>query len=148
MWGTVLYFRLKDTRQKAKDKTLRSDHMLPPNVYGCETWTLSDKITRQINGANSHMLTHITGLTIPQEARPLTTSYDLISKIRQCRYKWLGHILILRSGTNRLTYQALEVQLKMQGHKDNLLMDAPPFTDLQDLTRQTQDRATWRDRSP
>ena len=64
-------------------------------TYGCESWSLSDKVLRQINGVNSSMLAlaRFTEQTQRQEARRATTSYDLVSHIRFMRLKWLGFIM-------------------------------------------------------
>ena len=92
-------------------------------TFGCETWRLTPPVMRQINGANSRMLARLTGKTIPQEARPLTCSFNLVRAIRKRRLKWLGDIL--RAGPSRLTYQAV-IEQKRRGLPGNLLMDAPP----------------------
>ena len=109
-------------------------------TYGCETWSLCDKTMRCLNGANSRMLTHITGKPVRAEARPQTTSLNLVRQIRIRRYRWLGHIL--RTSPHRLIHQALQCQAVMDA-PDNLLMDAPPYTSPLDLRRQAADRATW-----
>ena len=54
-------------------------------TYGCETWYLNDTATRRINGANSRMLARITGRSIQQEARPASTSLDIVKHIRKIR---------------------------------------------------------------
>ena len=109
-------------------------------TYGCETWSLCEKTRRCLNGANSRMLAHITGKSIREEARPQTTSLNLVRQIRIRRYRWLGHIL--RTSPERLIHQALKCQSVMDA-PGNLLMDAPPYTSPQDLRRQAADRATW-----
>ena len=109
-------------------------------TYGCETWALCEKTRRCINGANSRMLTHITGKSVREEARPLTTSLNLVRRIRIRRYRWLGHIL--RTSPHRLIHQAIKCQAIMDS-PGNLLMDAPPFSSPQDLREQAADRATW-----
>lgn len=110
-------------------------------TYGCETWTLNDKAIRCLNGSNSRMFTHITGKTIREEARPQSTSLNLVRNIRIRRYRWLGHIL--RTSPSRLIHHTLKCQaiMNVQG---NLLMDAPPFSSPQDLRDQARDRATWK----
>ena len=50
-------------------------------TYGCEAWTLSEKVMRKLNGANSQMLSRITGQTVRQEARSCTTSHDIVKHI-------------------------------------------------------------------
>ena len=62
-------------------------------TYGCETWDLDSSTLKRINGANSVMLARITGQSIPVEAQPQTTSFNLIKKIRERRLRWLGHII-------------------------------------------------------
>ena len=111
-------------------------------VYGCESWTLDDKTMRHINGANSKMLSIITGNPIQVEARPLSTSLNLIRKLRIRRHKWLGHIL--RDNPSRLISQAVKSQRDMETD-GSLLMDAPPHTTFQELRELAADRATWKD---
>ena len=113
-------------------------------IFGCETWTLTTPTIRRINGANSRMLARITGrpITIRDEARPLTTSWDVVKQIRRQRLKWLGHIL--RKGPSTLVFQALTTQSQM-GRGGSLLMDAPKHYSLQHLQEQAQDRAAWQE---
>ena len=109
-------------------------------TYGCESWDLSKKATRQIVGANSRMLAWFTGKTIPQEARPSTTSFNVLLRIRRQRLKWVGHLL--RAGPAHLSYQALRAQIAL-GKEGNLLQDAPPFDTMQELQYYAMDRAAW-----
>ena len=113
-------------------------------TYGCETWDLDVATMRKLNGANSVMLARITGRSIPSEARPFTTSFNLVKKIRERRFRWLGHII--RAGPDTIMYQALVVQHSM-GHVGNLMMDAPPHSSIDDLRPTTciaNDREKWR----
>ena len=59
-------------------------------TFGCETWNLNRETIKTMNDVNNR---RFTGLTIPQEARPTSTSFNLIHKIRQRRLRWVGHIL-------------------------------------------------------
>ena len=56
-------------------------------TYGCETWQLTKRAMRQLNGANSRMLARFTRKSIPQEARPWSTSFDLVLSIRKRRLR-------------------------------------------------------------
>ncbi len=38
-------------------------------LYGCESWKMTEKVKRKLNGAASKMLAAITGRTIQEEAR-------------------------------------------------------------------------------
>ena len=87
------------------------------------------------------MVARITGRSVAQEARPATCTLNLVEKIRQRRLRWLGHLL--RAGENRLTYCALQAQFQMQRCAGNLLMDAPPFEQLQELSDLAKDRCKW-----
>ena len=114
-------------------------------TYGCETWRLDIKTMRMLNNANSIMLSRITGNSIPHEARPTTTSYNLVRYIRIIRYKFAGSILrspTLPSGENRLTYLVL-VHKHMTNEPGSILMDVPPHSSLENLTHQAMDKATW-----
>ena len=110
-------------------------------TYGCETWNLDAHTIRRLNGANSTMLARFTGQSIPAEARPTTTSFNLIKKIRERRFRWLGHIV--RAGPSSIMYQALATQYSM-GHMGNLLMDAPPHQSIDDLRPIASDRGRWK----
>ena len=72
-------------------------------TYGCETWNLDTHTIRRINGANSTMIARFTGQSIPAEARSVTTSFDLVKKIRERRFRWLGHIV--RAGPSSIMYR-------------------------------------------
>ena len=109
-------------------------------TYGCESWTLDEPTTRRINGANSRMLAQITRRAIRDEARPQTTSHNLILQIRKLRLRYLGHIL--RAGPTHLTYQAIQVQWSMK-KKGNLFMDAPSANSVKDMTLTAKDEPKW-----
>ena len=115
-------------------------------TYGCEAWTLSEKVMRQLNGANSQMLSRITGQTVRQEARSCTTSHDIhvLKHIRTMRMKYLGSIL--RGDPNSLTYCAVRLQYVM-GTPGNLLMDAPPHENWTDLVVMTHDTTFWKEQT-
>ena len=109
-------------------------------TYGSESWDLNDKEIKQLNGANSRMLSWFTGKSIPAEARPCSTSFNVIMVIRKRRLRWVGHLL--RAGPTHLGYQALQAQMNL-GRPGNLLMDAPTHHSLQNLARLAEDRAYW-----
>ena len=109
-------------------------------TYGCESWDLTGKVLRVINGPNSRMLSRITGKSIQAEARPATTSPNLTRRIRIRRHRWVGHIL--RAGPDRLTYKALQVQRDM-GRPGNLLMDSPVHGSMEELRTMASNRSWW-----
>ena len=49
-------------------------------TYGCETWNLDANAMCKIDGVNSVMLARITGRSVPTEACPVTTSFNLVIK--------------------------------------------------------------------
>ena len=75
-------------------------------VYGSETWMLTPEVQRLLNGANSQMVSKITGKTIREEATEATRTYDIIASIRATRMRWLGQIL--RMGEDRLLKKAVK----------------------------------------
>ena len=109
-------------------------------TYGCESWDIDKRTTRHLVGANSRMLAWFTGKTIPQEARPATTSFNIMTRIRKQRLKWVGHLL--RAGPAHLSFQALRVQAKVN-REGNILQDTPPFDTIEELQYYAMDRAFW-----
>ena len=83
-------------------------------MYACETWHLDTKTMRNLNGANITMLSRFTGKSIPQEARPTTTSHDLVRCIRKVRYKYLVNTLrsALRPQSTYLSCGDTEIFIK------------------------------------
>ena len=64
-----------------------------------EAWMLDEATIRSLNGANSQMLSVISGKTQHQEASAKWRSFDLVRWIRARRLTWLGNIL--RMGPER-----------------------------------------------
>ena len=58
-------------------------------VYGSEAWTLTAGLTKALNGWNSRCLHIINGRSYREEA--VDPSYNLVSKIRAKRLRWVGH---------------------------------------------------------
>jgi len=110
-------------------------------TYGCESWNLTEDVMRKLNGCNSQMLSRVTGNDVRTEARPTTSSFDVVKHIRVRRLRWLGQIL--RGNQGRLLFKAMEAQHSMR-NPGNLFMDAPPHTDLQDLVNQSYDKVFWK----
>ena len=61
-------------------------------TYGSEAWKMTRSVAAALNGANSRMVSIITGKTIHEEASNGKT-FDLTMWIRARRLQWLGHIL-------------------------------------------------------
>ena len=55
--------------------------------------------------------------------------------------KWLGDIL--RTGPERITYQAVKEQRRL-GLSGNLLMNSPPHVTLEELAAKVKDRGLWK----
>ena len=140
-WGTLRHvFNSPDLSLTLKLR-LYSVAVCSVLMYGCESWFLTDKVLRVINGANSRLLSRFTDKTVRQEARPNTTSLNLTRRIKKLRLRWLGQIL--RAGRHRLIYKVVEAQHK-HGMCGGLLMDASPFVNVQDLIPLANDREAWR----
>ena len=54
-------------------------------VYGSEAWKLDPEAVRKLNGANSQMMSVISGKTPHQEASPKWRSFDIVRWIRARR---------------------------------------------------------------
>ena len=91
-------------------------------IYGAEAWTLDAATKRALNGANSKMVSAITGRTAHEEAKAEGKTYDIVAGIRATRLRWLGQIL--RMGEERMLLRAVET-LYENPQEGDLLMDAP-----------------------
>ena len=113
-------------------------------TYGSEAWYMDDEVRRKINGANSRMVSVITGNTQRQEATEATCTFNLVRAIRARRLQWLGHIL--RMDEDRLLLKAVQ---HMYAHRSegDLLMDAPKTTSWLELQQWAKDRKKWRMRA-
>ena len=78
-------------------------------TYGSEACRLTGKVKTALNGANSRMVSVITGETIHTEASNDKT-FDLVKWIRARRLQWFGHIL--RLGPERTIKQAVFAMYK------------------------------------
>ena len=87
------------------------------------------------------MLARITGRSFREEARPATTSFDLVLSIRRRRLRWLGHIL--RAGDHRLVFKAIVVQAEM-GRQGNMWMDSPAHNTMTEVMQLAADKAVWK----
>ena len=110
-------------------------------TYGCESWNLTQKVMRKLNGCNSQMLARITGRSVREEARSATASFDLVKTIRIRRLRWLGQIL--RGDQTRLLFHTVVYQFHNKS-AGNLLMDAPPHNSLDELIVLASDKTYWK----
>ena len=110
-------------------------------TYGCESWTLTDKVMRKLNNINSLMLSSITGRTVQEEARSITSSFDLVRHIRVRRFRWLGEIL--RMHPDRLIFKSIVFQYE-KGYGGSLTMDVPQHSDLTHLIQLARDKTFWK----
>ena len=108
-------------------------------TYGCESWTLTDKVQRRINGANSQMLSHITGNSVQVEARRSTTSLDIIKHIKTMRMRWLCNLLRDDNVQQRLIYHAI----LLHNYHGGLLSDVPEHRNLEHLAELVKNESFW-----
>ena len=74
-----------------------------------------------INGANSRLVSHITGKSTHEEASKRTRTFDLVACVRARRLQWMGHIL--RMDPKRLVHKAVHYLFDNKSEGD-ILMDA------------------------
>ena len=112
-------------------------------THACESWDLTDKVMRMINGFNSRCLKVITKLDYRETAtNPI---FDLKLAIWRRRLRYLSHVLMMNP--ERLVRRTLCAYV----HGGNavppgsLLMDCEnlPFVT---LAEQARDRMSWRTR--
>ena len=113
-------------------------------TYGSEAWTLTKEVRRAINGANSQMVSVITGKTPHQEASGKWRTFDLVMWIRARRLQWTGHIL--RMGSERKLKQAL-YEMFVRPREGDMLMDVPNTNgSWRELLKYAVDKDYWRTR--
>ena len=116
-------------------------------TYGCETWLLDQACMRTLNGANSQMLSRVTGESIRSQAKSETAVYDLVKNIRKRRLRWLGKIL--RGDETRLLFETMKVQYyeHVEGVKGTLFMDVPTNNNnnsFEELVLSSNDTIYWK----
>ena len=105
-----------------------------------ETWSFNPRTLRRLNGANSRMLSRITGRSIQTEARASTTTFNFTLHLRRRRFIWLGKIL--RDDPSRLVFQMLKEQRQL-GIPGDLVMDAPAHFSLDELRQLAKSNNQW-----
>ena len=110
-------------------------------TYGSEAWRLDEKACAMLNGANSLMVSHITGRPARVEASRYTRTVDIVRIIRARRLKWLGHIL--RLGPDRMIHRAARHVAENRSEGD-LLMDVPKNYSWEELKQLAGNRDYWR----
>ncbi len=98
--GRISSFLSKEFRPQERCKRLSNKIN---SILICESWKMTEKVKRKLNGAASKMLATITGRTIQEEARNPTI--NVVMKARYRRWSWLGHVL--RMPEHRLVRQVL-----------------------------------------
>ena len=112
-------------------------------TYGSEAWNLTKEVKKKLNGANSQMLSAITGKSYREEAVEATCSFNLLRAIRARRLQWLGHIL--RLDEDRLLQRAVHHVYNNRCDGD-ILSDAPRTDSWAELKMWGADREKWRTR--
>ena len=90
-------------------------------TYGSEAWRLTPTVSAALNGANSSMVSIITGRQVREESSAGKT-FDLVKWIRARKLQWLGYIL--RMGPERKVKQAVFEMFKAPQTGD-MMMDSP-----------------------
>ena len=112
-------------------------------TYGSESWNLTPDVQRVINGANSRMVSIVTGRTQKEEATAGTRSFDIVRAIRARRLQWLGQIL--RMDPDRLLIKAVQLMYDTRAERD-ILSDAPITDTWAELKAWAADEKKWRQR--
>ena len=112
-----------------------------------ESWNLSDAILSFLKGWNARCLAHITGRSIPEEARD--PSFKLINKLKARRLKWVKEEFErlkddleegreMRWSTRSIIARA-ESMLATGGYKNGFVLeDAPKHNSVQQLINATK----------
>ena len=102
--------------------------VVAPALHNVGAWLLDGRTMRRMNGANSRLLSRITGRSVHQEARAPT--FDIVQWAKWKRARWLGHIL--REPELSLVRESVFEEAE-GGRSGTLLDDAPPHRSRQHL---------------
>ena len=132
MWSITVYFWLREVKSPLKATITSCISLIHVDLrlWVMDSYRQDDKTMRSINNINSLLLSRITGNTFQKEARPATTSHNLIGQIKIIHYKYLGNILKLDS--TRMLQRPL-TQVHQLGLKSSLLINAPQHNSFQEL---------------
>ena len=87
-----------------ENTNLQDWSLLTSNILWLWSWRLDSKACKMLKGANSRTVVCITGHTLHEEVIS-AKSFDLVSKIRSRKLKWIGHIL--RMSPDRLVHKTV-----------------------------------------
>ena len=99
-----------------------------------------------LNGANSQMVSRITGKSPHEEASKWTRTFNVVASIRARRLQWVGHILRMKpdsKGNHRMVYKAMQFIYDNRQEGD-LLMDVPATQEWGSLLNLAAERKRWR----
>ena len=104
-----------------------------------------EPVNQKLRGWNARCLVLITGRDYREET--VDPSFDLVARLRSRRLRWAGHILRQEETSllRRVFLAQLEQALEQGGIRPgSLIMDAPPFETVEELTVLAEDRDEWR----
>ena len=114
--------------------------------YGCEVWMMTSSVQATLRGWCAKLVSKISGRSIREEC--VDPKYDIISKVRARRLRWLGHVLRCND-----TYMVRRVLLAQVGQwmesgrpcpEGSILMDAPHYESVEHLVKMAEERDEWR----
>jgi hypothetical protein len=114
--------------------------------YGCEVWMMTSSVQATLRGWCAKMVSKISGRSIRDEC--VDPTYDIISKVRARRLRWLGHVL--RSDEKYIGRRVLLAQVGQwlgSGEpypEGSILMDAPCHESVEQLVQMAEERDEWR----
>ncbi|KAH7669983.1 endonuclease-reverse transcriptase [Aphelenchoides avenae] len=115
--GDVLK-KLTDTKRRAQ---LFNSTVLPALLYGCQTWTLTNKQADRLRTTQRAMERRVLGVTMwdcrrNEDIRAETKFQDAVREATKLKLKWAGHVA--RREDNRWTLEATKWNPKRKPRKD------------------------------
>ena len=150
-WGLKFILLDKAINRRLKFETLETC-ILPVLLYGCQTWTLSEKQKTSIQICQRKMQRKILGINLRdrmtnETLQKLTDTSDAIEWARTMKWKWGGHVARLHQ--SRWTYAATmwDPYIGKRGQGRPRLRWADVFRKTTDKlwTRKAKDRKLWKE---
>ncbi|KAJ4439579.1 hypothetical protein ANN_07706, partial [Periplaneta americana] len=151
-----LKFLLRDKRQKASTKAEILDKcVMPTLLYGCQTWSLTEKQKKQLQVCQRRMERKILNVSLRdrlrnEEIRRRTKMRDVVERAENLKWKWGGHVACMdhQKWTNRTTMWDPREGRQHVGRQKTRWADYFRTRAGSQWSRVARDREVWRQLAP
>lgn len=150
----LLKFLLMDKRQNASTKAEILDKcVMPTLLYGCQTWSLTEKQKKQLQVCQRRMERKILNVSLRDRLRNeeiRTKMRDVVERAENLKWKWGGHVARMdhQKWTNRITMWDPREGRRHVGRQKTRWADYFRTRAGSQWSRVARDREVWRQLAP